>query len=106
MKNKKGFTIIEVVIVLIIIGILSLVFIPELTKLKHRKTNESKNAAKMVEIRKKIAERNASKTLTKDTKWSCDETEIVFKIDGTTYYLGTKDSWGDLKTTNCDEFDL
>ena len=47
-KNNKGFTLVEMVIVLFIISLLSLLFIPNITQTKEKVQTESKGAFETV----------------------------------------------------------
>lgn len=84
LKEKKGFTLVELIVVLVILAILAVLLIPALTKY----IDKAKEKSITAETRQAVM---AAQTLV-DEKWADDQNAtITVKEDGTITYDAVKD---------------
>ena len=103
--NKKGFTIIELMIVLFIIGIIGSIFIPAVLQFMQDEKIAQKTGSLIKEFKQEASTevRVETKTITIDKSGvKCRDGKKVIEIDGVEYHLGLiKNSWGDLAPIEC-----
>lgn len=93
---KKGFTLIELIVVIAIIGILSLLFIPTIVSY----FDETKDTSKGGYSQSTSIEE--PKIVNQNNNLKCVDGKKVIELNGEVFHLGKiKNSWGDLESIDC-----
>lgn len=97
--NKKGFTLIELMIVIAILGILAIIVVPLISK--KLGNEEAVKEKPKIDFQSKIEKKTVSVPTQQIVE--CVEGKQMIKIQGEKFYLGRiKNSWGDLEPVKCE----
>lgn len=96
--NQKGFTLIELIIVIMIIGILGIFTIPIFMGFR----TEGDSQVEVFELSETVDQPTISNVVNTPGTVKCFGGYKVIELGGKTYWIGDEpDTWGDLKAIPC-----